>query len=64
MCRSERSINEEALEKISLFCNVKREFVIPALNASSIYEVPSLYYKAGLDTSLLNHFGFDLKKIN
>ncbi len=62
MCRSERSINEEALEKISLFCNVKREFVIPALNASSIYEVPSLYYKAGLDTSLLNHFGFDLKK--
>ena len=41
-------------KKISLFCNVKKENVIPALNANSIYEVPSLYYKAGLDRVLLD----------
>ncbi len=33
MCRCEKEINEESLEKISQFCNVKKESVIPALNA-------------------------------
>ena len=62
MCRCEKSIDQEALKKISLFCNVKIENVIPAMNANSIYEVPSLYYKAGLDTALLNELGYDHKK--
>ena len=62
MCRCEKNIDEDALKKISLFCNVKRESVIPALNAESIYEVPSLYYNAGLDKALLNHFDYDEKK--
>ena len=62
MCRCEKSINQEALKKISLFCNVKKENVIPAMNANSIYEVPSLYCKAGLDTALLNELGYDPKK--
>ena len=62
MCRCEKQINQEALEKISLFCNVKKEDVIPALNSSSIYEVPSSYYEAGLDTSLLNHLGYHINQ--
>ena len=45
MCRCEKEINEESLEKISQFCNVKKDSVIPALNAQSIYEVPSIYSK-------------------
>jgi len=60
MCRCEKQIDQEALEKISLFCNVKKESVIPALNCSSIYEVPSLYYEAGIDTSVLNHLGYHI----
>ena len=62
MCRCEKQINQDALEKISLFCNVKKEDVIPALNSSSIYEVPSSYYEAGLDTSLLNHLGYHINQ--
>ena len=62
MCRCEKTINEDALKKISLFCNVKKENVIPALNANSIYEVPSLYCKAGLDRSVLNQLGYDESK--
>ena len=62
MCRCEKLINNEALEKISLFCNVKKRNVIPALNASNIYEVPSLYYKAGLDKALLGELGYNEKK--
>ena len=55
-------IDHEALNKISLFCNVKNSNVIPALNATSTYEVPSLYYKAGLDKALLSELGYDEKK--
>ena len=62
MCRCEKNIDQEAIKKISLFCNVKKENVIPALNADLIYEVPYLYYKAGLDRSLLNEFGYNNKK--
>ena len=62
MCRCEKEINEESLEKISQFCNVKKDSVIPALNASSIYEVPSIYSNAGLDRVLLEHLGYDTSK--
>ena len=48
----------ESLEKISQFCNVKKDSVIPALNAKSIYEVPSIYSKVGLDRVLLEHLGY------
>ena len=62
MCRCEKEIDQEALNKISLFCNVKNSNVIPALNASSIYEVPSLYSRAGLDKVLLQELGYNEKK--
>ncbi len=62
MCRCEKEINQESLEKISQFCNVKKDSVIPALNANSIYEVPSIYSQAGLDKVLLEHLGYDLSK--
>tara|TARA_B100001057_G_scaffold495650_1_gene595194 strand:+ start:1096 stop:2709 length:1614 start_codon:yes stop_codon:yes gene_type:complete len=62
MCRSERSIDNESIAKIALFCNVKSDSVIPALNAKSIYEVPSLYSKYGLDKILLKHLNYNIKK--
>ena len=62
MCRCEKEIDNDSLNKISLFCNVKKNNVIPALNANSIYEVPSLYYKAGLDKSLLEILNYDESK--
>ena len=61
MCRSERPIDKESISKISLFCNVKKDSVIPALNANSIYEVPSLYSKYGLDEVLLKHLDYKPK---
>ena len=61
MCRSEQPIDKDSISKISLFCNVKKESVIPALNANSIYEVPSLYSKYGLDEALLKQLGYQPK---
>ncbi len=56
LCRADREIDPAELKKISLFCNIDEEKVIPALDASSIYEVPLTYHKVGLDTQVLDAF--------
>ena len=57
VCRSEQPLPESERAKIALFCNVRPSAVIPALDASSIYEVPLQYHAAGLDTEVLAAFG-------
>ncbi len=59
LCRADREIPEGERRKISLFCNVPEEAVIPALDADSIYAVPILYHKEGLDDQVCKHFGLD-----
>lgn len=43
LARADEHIPDDALDKMSLFCNVKREAVIPAPTISSIYRVPLVY---------------------
>ncbi|MBL8806543.1 MAG: CTP synthase [Rhodospirillales bacterium] len=57
LCRSEHEIPASARKKIALFCNLREEAVIPALNARSIYEVPIAYHREGFDREVLRHFG-------
>jgi CTP synthase len=57
LCRCDRSIPENERRKIALFCNVRPESVIPALDADSIYAVPLSYHEEGLDREVLRHFG-------
>ncbi|MEQ8817928.1 MAG: CTP synthase [Thalassobaculum sp.] len=57
LCRSDREIPVEQRRKIGLFCNIRSEAVIPALDVHSIYEVPLSYHREGLDTEVLRHFG-------
>ncbi|MEE4200535.1 CTP synthase [Erythrobacter sp.] len=57
LCRAEHPIPEAELQKIANFCNVRREAVIPALDAPSIYSVPEQYHREGLDAEVLRGFG-------
>lgn len=57
LIRCDRMIPETERRKLSLFCNVREEAVIPAYDAKSIYEVPLAYHKEGLDTQVLEAFG-------
>jgi CTP synthase len=57
LCRCDRPIPENERRKIALFCNVRPESVIPALDASTIYGVPLQYHAEGLDQEVLRHFG-------
>jgi CTP synthase len=49
VCRTEEPLNNDIKRKIALFCNVKTEAVIEAMDASSIYEVPLLMLREKLD---------------
>ena len=53
LCRCEHPLPESERAKIALFCNVRKEAVIPALDATSIYAVPLQYHAEGLDTEVL-----------
>jgi CTP synthase len=49
VCRTEEPLGNDIKRKIALFCNVKTEAVIEAMDASSIYEVPLLMLREKLD---------------
>jgi len=53
VCRTEEPLSNELKKKIALFCNVKPEAVIEAIDASSIYEVPLKMLQEGLDVIVL-----------
>ncbi len=57
VCRSEHPIPDRELEKIALFCNVRKEAVVPAYDLKTIYEAPLAYHRAGLDQAVLDAFG-------
>ena len=57
VCRCEHPLPEAERAKIAQFCNVRRNAVIPALDAPSIYSVPLQYHGEGLDSEVLRAFG-------
>jgi CTP synthase len=56
LCRSDRDIPVSERKKIALFCNVRPEAVIQALDVASIYDVPLAYHREGLDREVLAAF--------
>lgn len=62
LCRSDREIEKDELRKIALFCNIDENKVIPALDVSTIYEVPLSYHAEGLDNQVLDCFGLPDEK--
>lgn len=53
ICRSEKPIEPEMKSKIGLFCSVRPENVIAAYDAKTIYEVPMMLHKEGLDAKVV-----------
>ena len=57
LCRCDRPVPISERRKIALFCNVREEAVIQALDVASIYDVPLAYHREGLDAQVLSAFG-------
>jgi CTP synthase len=53
LCRTEEFLSNEIKEKISLFCNVEVEAVFTAKDVESIYEVPLIYNREGVDQKIV-----------
>ena len=57
VCRCEHEVPAEVRAKIGLFCNLPADRVFQNLNARSIYEVPLMLHKEGLDEKVCQLLG-------
>ena len=61
VCRTEHHLSSNIRKKVARFCNVEQEAVIESIDASTIYEVPVLMQKEGLDKVVLRKLGLPTK---
>ena len=62
LCRTDRFLSKDIKSKIALFCNVEEEAVITAKDVASIYEVPVVFSKEGVDTLVLRYLHLEAKE--
>ncbi len=62
VCRSNKKIKYEEIQKISLFCNVPTNAVIPSYDVGSIYQVPALLSKCKLDDLVIKNLNIKSTK--
>ena len=53
VCRTDRDLPDDLRQKLTLFCNVKKEAVIQSIDVPTIYDVPNLMLLEGLDSVVL-----------
>jgi CTP synthase len=53
ICRTEKRLTKETREKIALFTNVETGSVIEGRDVDSIYEIPLMFEKEGLDSIVI-----------
>jgi len=61
LCRSDYEIPQSLKDKISLFCDVAKEAVIPLVTAGTIYEVPLMLEETGLSDLIIQRLGLQAK---
>jgi CTP synthase len=62
LCRTDRFLPIDIKSKIALFCNVEEEAVITAKDVASIYEVPLVFSREGVDTLALKYLHLEAKE--
>lgn len=59
VCRTEKEISSDMKEKLALFCDVDAEAVIQNRTAGTIYQVPLMMQKEGLDRIVLEKLNME-----
>ena len=62
IARADEPFEEGIKDKISLFCNVKKDCVIENLTLPSLYEAPLMLHKNGLDRVVCRELGLEVKE--
>lgn len=60
LCRADRPIPDDERAKISLFANVREEAVISMWDVDTIYKIPQMLNKQGLDRIVCEELALDL----
>jgi CTP synthase len=64
VCRSDRDLPDGIKNKIALMCDVDREAVVTAADASSIYDIPKVLNSEGLDSYIIRSLRLDAKEVD
>lgn len=62
LLRSEMPVPDDIKQKISLFCNVHKSAVINCTDAKTVYEVPLMLNREGIDEIIINQLNIWAKK--
>ncbi|HYN96616.1 MAG TPA: CTP synthase [Pilimelia sp.] len=64
VCRSDREIPDKMKHKLSLYCDVDHEAVIAAPDAPSIYDIPKVLHREGLDAYVVRRLGLSFRDVD
>jgi CTP synthase len=64
VCRADREIPENIKRKISLMCDVDQEAVVCAADAASIYDIPKVLHREGLDAYLVRRLDLPFRDVD
>lgn len=64
VCRSDRELPESIKNKIASMCDVDREAVVTAADASSIYDIPKVLHSEGLDSYIIRALRLETKDVD
>jgi CTP synthase len=64
VCRADRDIPDNVKHKLALYCDVDREAVIAAPDAPSIYDIPKVLHREGLDAYVVRRLGLSFRDVD
>jgi len=64
VARTDVPLSKEHIEKISMYCDVSPDAVIPAPTVKTIYQVPLNFEQAHISRIISRHFGWKYKRPN
>jgi CTP synthase len=64
VCRADREIPDSVKRKISLMCDVDQEAVVTAADAPSIYDIPKVLHREGLDAYVVRRLSLPFHDVD
>ena len=61
--RCDREVPQSIKKKVSLMCDVEEEAVVAAADAPSIYDIPRVLHREGLDSYIIRTLGLPFKDV-
>ena len=64
VCRSDRDIPDSVKRKISLMCDVDEQAVVACVDAPSIYDIPKVLHREGLDAYVVRRLDLRFRDVD